>query len=183
MYCSSLSTHRCNRVLHCSKLCYSSWTPGRSVAVPFLPSPLQLMKNGFLSVHLSLWCTEKSQRVLNLWIWRMFKYSNAFIGKKLIEKKGVLSWALSWCSIQTLFFQRFGRFFRKVYLTVSLLIPTMSAIILTFRRRTLRTLSLIFWIFWSVFKVKGWPGLLIVFHLFPTLTKSFVLLKHTWTWH
>ena len=33
--------------------------PGRSVAVPFLRSPLQLMENGFPSVNLSLWCTEK----------------------------------------------------------------------------------------------------------------------------
>ena len=28
--------------------------PGRSVAVPFLPSPLQLMENGFSSVHFPL---------------------------------------------------------------------------------------------------------------------------------
>ena len=66
--------------------------PGCSVAVPFLPSPLQLMENGFPSVHFSLWCTEKSYRVLNLQMWRMFKYSNAFIGKKLLEQKGVVSW-------------------------------------------------------------------------------------------
>ena len=32
---------------------------GRSVAVPFVPSPLQLIENGFPSVHFSLWCTEK----------------------------------------------------------------------------------------------------------------------------
>ena len=64
--------------------------PGRSVAVPF--SPLQLMENGFPSVHFSLWCTEKSHRVLNPQIWRMFKYSNAFIGKKLLEQKGIVRW-------------------------------------------------------------------------------------------
>ena len=68
--------------------------PGHSVAVPFLPSPLQLMENGFPSVHFSLWCTEKSHRVLNPWIWRMFKYLNAFIGKKLLEQKGVVSWGI-----------------------------------------------------------------------------------------
>ena len=33
---------------------------GRSVAVPFLLSPLQLMENGLPSVHFSLWCTEKT---------------------------------------------------------------------------------------------------------------------------
>ena len=66
--------------------------PGHSVAVPLLPSPLQLMENGFPSIHFSLWCTEESHRVLNPWIWRMFKYLNAFIGKKLLERKGVVSW-------------------------------------------------------------------------------------------
>ena len=65
--------------------------------------------------------------------------------------------ALSWCSIQTLFFQRFGRFFYKVCRTASLFIPTMSAIILTLRCLPLRTISLIFQIFWSVFEVEGWP--------------------------
>ena len=68
--------------------------PGRSVAVPFLPSPLQLMENGFPSVHFSPWCTERSHRVLNLRIWRMFKYSNAFIGKELLEQKSVVSWGI-----------------------------------------------------------------------------------------
>ena len=60
--------------------------PGPSVAVPFLPALLQLMENGFPSVHFSLWCTEKSHRVLNSWIWRMFKYSNA--------EKGIVSWGI-----------------------------------------------------------------------------------------
>ena len=68
--------------------------PGFSVAVPFLPSPLQLMVNGCPSVHLSLWCTEKSHRVLNTQIWRMFKYSNTFIGKKLLKQKDVVSWGI-----------------------------------------------------------------------------------------
>ena len=95
MYSSSLSTHRCIRVLHCSKQCYSSSTPRpfSSCAVCF-PSPFQLMENGFPSVHFSLWCTEKSARVLNPWIWTIFKYSNAFIGKKLLEQKGVVSWGI-----------------------------------------------------------------------------------------
>ena len=132
--------------------------PDRSVAVPFLPSPLQLMENVLPSVHFSLCCTEKSHRVLNLRIWRMFKYSNEFIGKKPLKKRALWAGALSWCSIQTLFFQRFGRFFRKVCRTVSLLIPTMSSIILILRRRSLRTVSLIFWMSWSVFEVEGWSG-------------------------
>ena len=122
--------------------------------MPFLPSPLQLMENGFPSVHFSRWCTEKSHRLLNPRIWRMFKYSNTFIWKKLLEQKGVVSWGI----VQTLFFQMFGRFFRKICRTVSLLIPTMSAIILMLRRWSCWTISLIFWMFWSVFEVEGRPG-------------------------
>ena len=68
--------------------------PGRSVAVPVLPSPLQLMENGVPSVHFSPWCTEISHRVLDPRIWRMLKYSNAFTGKKLLEQKGVVSWGI-----------------------------------------------------------------------------------------
>ena len=37
-------------------------SPGHLVAMPFLPSPLQQMKNGFPSVHFSLWCTEKKSQ-------------------------------------------------------------------------------------------------------------------------
>ena len=68
--------------------------PGCSVPVPFLPPPLQLMENGFPSVQFSLWRTGKSHRVLNPRIWSMFKYSNAFIGKKLPEQKGVVRWGI-----------------------------------------------------------------------------------------
>ena len=68
--------------------------PDRSVAVPILPSLLQLMENGFPSVHFSPWCTEISHRVPNPRIWRMLKYLNAFIGKKLLEQKGVVSWGI-----------------------------------------------------------------------------------------
>ena len=94
MYSSSLSTHRCivSSIVQSSAIAHQS--PGRSVAVPFLPSPLQLMENGFPSVHFWLWCTEKSHKVLNPQIWRKFKYSNAFIGKKLLEQKGFVSWGI-----------------------------------------------------------------------------------------
>ena len=37
---------------------------------------------------------KKIRRVLNPRIWRMFKYSKAFIGKKLLEQKGVVSWSI-----------------------------------------------------------------------------------------
>ena len=177
----SLSTQCCICVFHYSKQCYSSSTPRpfSSCAVFALTS----LTDGKWVPFSTLFTLVYRKKSRNLWIWRMFKYSNAFIGKKLLEQKGVVAGALSWCSIQTLFFQRFGRFFRKICHTVSVLISTMSTIILTLRRRSLRTISLIFWMFWSIFEVEVWPGLLIIFHFLPTLTKSFVSLKHAWTWH
>ena len=39
-----------------------------------------------------------------------------------------------------------------------LLIPRMSAIILTLRLPSWQTVSLIFWSFWSLFELEGWPG-------------------------
>ena len=88
MYSSSLSADCCIRVLHCSKQCYSSSTlrPFSSRAV-----------FAFTSLTAGKWVpfsTEKCHRVLNSLIWRMFKYSNAFIGKKLREQKGVVSWGI-----------------------------------------------------------------------------------------
>ena len=88
------STHRCIRVLHCSKQCYSSSTPRPfSSCAPFTFTT-STDENGFPSVHFSLWCTETSNRVLNPRNWRMFKYSNAFLGKKLLEQKGVVCWGI-----------------------------------------------------------------------------------------
>ena len=94
MYSSSLSTHRCIRVLHCSKQCYSSSIPGPFNSCAGFTFTTSTDENGFPSVHFSLWCTEISHRVLNPRIWRMFKYSNAFIGKKILEQKGVVSWGI-----------------------------------------------------------------------------------------
>ena len=37
---------------------------------------------------------RKSQRELNPWIWRMFKYSNTFIRKEQLGQKGVVSWGI-----------------------------------------------------------------------------------------
>ena len=68
-------------------------------------------------------------------------------GRNFLTERALWAGAFSWCSTQMLFFQRFGRFFHKGCRTVSLLIPTMSAIILTLSRLSLRTISLIFWMF------------------------------------
>ena len=95
MYSSFLSTHRCIRVLHCSKQCYSSSTPRpfSSCAVFAFTSSTDGKWVPF-STLFTLVYRKKSHRVLNPWIWRMFKYSNVFIGKKLLEQKGIVSWGI-----------------------------------------------------------------------------------------
>ena len=70
---------------------------------------------------------------------------------------------LSFCSWARFFRTNFAQTFHilsslsKICRTVSLLIPTMPEIILKLRHQSLRTFSLIFWMFWSVFKVEGQP--------------------------
>ena len=157
MYSSSLSTHRCIRVFHCSKQCYSSSTPRpfNSCAVFAFTSstdgkwfPFSTL---FILVHNKMCQGAKSVNMEDVQVFECVSW------EETSREKGVVSWGISWCSIQTLFFQRFSRFFRKICRTVSLLIHTMSAIIITLRRRSLQTISLIFWIFWLVFEVEGWP--------------------------
>ena len=94
MYSPYLSTHWFIRVLHCSKQCYSSSTPMPFSSCAVFAFTSSTYKKGFPSVHFSLWWTEKSRIVLNPRIRRMFKYSNAFIGKKLLEQKGIVSWGI-----------------------------------------------------------------------------------------
>ena len=95
MYSSSLSTHRCIRVLHCSKQCYSSSTsrPFSSCAVFAFTSSTDGKWVPF-STLFTLVYRKRSHRLLNPRIWRMFKYSNAFIGKNLLEQEGVVSWGI-----------------------------------------------------------------------------------------
>ena len=127
MYSSSLSIHCCIRVLHCSKQCYSSSTPRpfSSCAVFAFTSSTDGKWVPF-STLFTLVYREKSQgaKSANIEDVQVFEY---VYWEETTRAKG--RGALSWCSIQILFFQ-IGRFFRKVCRTVSLLIPTMSAIIL-----------------------------------------------------
>ena len=157
--------------------------PGRSVAVPFLPSPLQMMENGFPSVHFSLWGTEKCHRVPNPRIWRMFKYWNAFIRKKLLDRKGVVSWAIV-----------LKQHPYVVLPEIQLLLPQDLSHCLSVNSHHVCNLSHNqtsifannFTEFLNVlvgFRSRRVAWMLIIFHLLPTLTKSFVPLKHMWTWH
>ena len=179
MYSSSLSTHRCIRVLHCSKQCYSSSTPR-----PFSSCAVFVFTSSTVGkwVPFSLWCTEKSHRVLNTWIWRIFKYSNAFIGKKLLEQKGVVSWGI-------VLMQHPDFVLPEIWP----LLPQGLSHCLSFNTNHVynhfHTQTSIFennftdfLNFFVGFRSRRVAWVLIVFHFPPILTKSFVPLKHTWTW-
>ena len=157
--------------------------PGRSVAVPFLPSPLQLMENGFPSVHFLLWCTEKSHRVLNPWIWRMFKYSNAFIRKKLLEQKGVVSWGIVLMQHPYVVLPEIRPLLPQ---DLSHCLSVNTHHVCNHSLTQMSIFSNNFTDFLNVlvsFQSRSVTWMLIIFHFLPTLTKSFVPLKHTWTWH
>ena len=180
MYSSSLSTHRCIRVLHCSEQCCSSSTPRPFSSCAGFTFTTSIDENGFLSVHFSLWCTEISHRVLNARIWRMLKHSNAFIGKKLVEQKGAVTWELSWCSIQT------GLPEIQPFLPQNLshCLSVNTHHVCNHSRTQTSIFAKNFTDFLNVlvgFLSRKVPLMLIIFHFLPTLTKSFASLKHKGT--
>ena len=98
----SLSTHPCNRVLHCSKQCYRSSTPRPFSSFDVFAFTSWTDIKWVPSCTLFTFVYKNSHRVLNPWIWRMFKHSNAFTGKKLLEQKGVVSWGIVLMQLQDL---------------------------------------------------------------------------------
>ena len=153
--------------------------PGHSVAVLFLPSSRQLMENGFPSVHFSLWSAEKSHRGPNPRIWRMFKYSNAFIGKKLLNRKGAVSWGIGLMQhpdivlseIWSLLLQDLSHCLSINTHHVCNNSHTQISIFLNNFAEFLNVLV--------SFRSRRMTWMLIIFHFLPTLTKYFVPLKHT----
>ena len=182
MYSSSLSTYRCIRVLHCSKQCYSSSTPRPFSSCAVFAFTSSADGKWVPSIHFSLWCTEKNHMVLNSPMWRMIKYSKAFIGKKLLEQKGVSAGALSWCSVQTLFFQRFGCSSSTRFVALSLSVNTNH--VYNHSHTQMSIFANNFTDFLNVlvgFQSLNVTWMLIIFHFLPTLNKSFVPLNHTCT--
>ena len=159
MYSPSLSTHRFIHALHCSEQCYSSSTlgPFSSCAV-FCLHFIYWWEMSFLQYTFRFGVQK------NVTGCQIYEYEGCssigmrLLGRNFLTERELWAGALSWCRIPALFFHRFGRFFHKICHTVSLLIPTMSAFILTLRCRFLWTISLIFWMFWSVFEVEVWLG-------------------------
>ena len=157
--------------------------PGRSVVVPFVPSTLELMENGFPSVHFSLWCTAKSHRMLNPRIWRMFKYSNAFIEKKLIEQKGVVSWGIVLMQHPDFVLPEIRPLLPQA-LSHCLSVNTHHVCNHSHTQTSIFANN--FTDFLNVlvgFRSRRVTWMLMIFHFLPTLTKFFVPLKHAWTWH
>ena len=145
MYSSSLSAHHCIRVLLCSKLCYSSSTPRpfSSCAVFAFTSSTDGKWVPF-STLFTLVYRKKSQdaKFANIENVQVFEcvYWEETSGAKGRYELGHCPDAAS-----KLYSSRDSAASSTRFVaTVSLIIPTMSAIILTLRRRSLRTISLSF---------------------------------------
>ena len=179
MYSSSLSTHCCIHVLHCSKQCYSSSTPGPFNSCADFTFTTSTDKNGFPSVHFSLWCTEISHRVPNPRMWKMFKYSNAFIGKKLLEQKGVVSWGIVLKQHPDFVLPEIQPLLPQI-LSHCLSVNTHHVCNHSHTQTSIFANN--FTDFLNVlvgFRSRRVTWMLIIFYYLPTLTKSFVPLKHT----
>ena len=176
MYSSSLSTHRCIRpplfkavlqlinhqaVQQLCRFAFTSSTDGKWV--PF-------------NTLFTLVYRKKSQR--NPPIWRMFKYSNAFIGKKLLEQKDV-SWGIVLMQHPDFVLPDIRP------LLLQDLLHCLSVNTHHVCNHSLTQMSIFannftdFLNFLVGFQSRSMTWMLIIFHFLPTLTKSFVPVKHT----
>ena len=99
--------------------------------------------------------------------WGCSSIGMPLLGRNFLIERALWVGALSWSSIQT-FFQRFGRFFRKICCTQTSILANNFTDFLNIL---------------VGFQCQRVTWTLIIFHCLPTLTKSFVPLKHTWNWH
>ena len=183
MYSPSLCTYSFIRVLHCSKQCYSSSTPRPfSSCAVFAFTPSTDGKWAPFSTLFTLGY-KKCHKVPNPWMWRTFKCWNAFIGKKILDRKGIVSWGIVLMqdpyivlpSIWPLLPQDLSHCLSVNSHHVCNHYHTQMSI---FANNFTDFLNVLvgFWS-WSVSRM------LIIYHFLQILTKSFVPLKHTSTWH
>ena len=116
--------------------------------------------------------------MLNQRIWRMFKYSNVFIGKKLLEQKGVVS-----CGIVLMQHPDFVLPEIRPLLQqgLSLCLSVNTNHVYNHSHTQTSIFANNFTDFLNVlvgFRSRRVIWMLIIFHFFSTLTKSFVPLKH-----
>ena len=144
MYSSSLSTHRCICVLHCSKQCYSSSTlrPFSSCAVFAFTSstdgkwvPFNTL---FTLVYRKKSQDAKSANMEDVQVLECVYWEETSRAKGRCELGHCPNAASRLCSC------RDSAASSTKFVALSPLIPSMSTIILTLRRRSLRTISQIF---------------------------------------
>ena len=175
MYSSSLSTHCCIRVLHCSKQCYSSSTPSCAVFAFISSTDGKWVP---FSTLLTL-VYKKSHRVLNPPIWRISKYSNAFIGKKLLEQKDVVGWGIVLMQHPDFVLPEIRPLLPQ---GLSHCLPVNTNHVCNHSHTQTWIFAKNFTDFQNVlvgFWSRRVTWMLIIFHFLPTLTKSFMPLKHT----
>ena len=176
MYSSSLSTHRCIHALHCSKQCYTSPTPRTFSSwaifaftsstdgkwVPFSTLfTLGYIKGTGCQICQDGGCSNIRMRLS---------------GRNFLTERVLWAGALSWCSIQTLFFQRFGRFLLKICRTLSLSLSVNTHHVCNHSHTQPSIFANNYTDFLNVlvsFRSQRLTWTLIIFHFLPTLTKSF----------
>ena len=144
-----------------------------------MPSPLQVMENEFPQYTFHFGVQKKSHRVLNPRIWRMFKYSNTFIGKKLLEQKGVVSWGIV-LMLHPDFFLLDIRPLLPQDLSHCLSVNTHHVCNHSLTQTSIFANNFTDFLNLLIgFQSRRVTWILIIFHFLPTLTKSFVPVKHT----
>ena len=130
------------------------------------------------STRFTFW-HRKSHRVPNPRIWRMFKYWNAFIRKKILDQKGVVGWGIVLMQhpdvvlpeIQLLLPQDMSHCVSVNIHHICIHSHTQMSIFTNNFTDFLNALV--------GFRSRRVTCMLIIFHFLPTLTKSFVPLKNT----
>ena len=124
---------------------------------------------------------QKKSQVPNPRIWRMFNYWNAFIVKKLLDRKGVVSWGIVLMQHPDIVLPEIRPLLSQ-NLSHCLSVNTHHVCNRSHTQTSIFTNN--FTDFLNVlvsFRSRSATWMFIVLHFIPTLTKSFVPLKHTWT--
>ena len=183
MYSSSLSTHRFVRILHCSKQCYSSWNPwpfSSCAGFTFTIStdgkwvPFSTL---FTLVYGNKLQGAKSANNEDVQIFHVF------IGKKLLEQKGVVSWGIVLMQHPHLVLPEIRPLLPQ---NLSHCLSVNTHHVCNHSHTQTSIFAKNFTDFLNVlvsFGRRRVTWMLIIFHFLPTLTKSFVPLKHMWTWY
>ena len=116
---------------------------------------------------------QKNHRVPNPRIWRMFKYWNAFIGKKLLNRKSVVSWGIVLMQHPYVVLPEI-RPLLPHNLSYSLFVDTHHVCNHSHTQASIFADNFTYFLNVLVsFQSRRTTWMFIIFHFFPTLTKSF----------